>query len=278
MSKEQENPYVSPAARAVSHDRSDKQVLPNVGWTIIAINCASTLVFWGLLLLKPSHMNIVGEKVFAKWYSFGVPLSCLCFGLYELFVDRRRVRARRQIACHLILILCWLAFIALALLMVFLGDEIEQSLKNLETCPGPAKLEWGSVASGVQKRARWPRVIAHPRLPQTRTCGITAYGSSSNTFASRAAHRMDRHGTRQRIAGENAAEPRASASVASFATSQPFAPDKFDLFTKSAQRSAVAGDSVVGVGPLREFRGNSGDTILNLAVWASWVCVVPSLI
>jgi len=27
-------------------------------------------------------------------------------------------------------------------------------------------------------------VIAHPRLPQIRTCGITAYGSSSNTFAS----------------------------------------------------------------------------------------------
>lgn len=27
-------------------------------------------------------------------------------------------------------------------------------------------------------------MIAHPRLPQIRTCGITAYGSSSNTFAS----------------------------------------------------------------------------------------------
>ena len=37
----------------------------------------------------------------------------------------------------------------------------------------------------AKKRARWPRVIAHPGLPQTRTCGITAYGSSRNTFTSR---------------------------------------------------------------------------------------------
>jgi hypothetical protein len=31
----------------------------------------------------------------------------------------------------------------------------------------------------------WPRGIAPPGLPQTRTCAINAFGSSSNTFASR---------------------------------------------------------------------------------------------
>ena len=35
--------------------------------------------------------------------------------------------------------------------------------------------------------AGWPRVIAHPGLPQIRTCRTTASGSSSNSFASLAA-------------------------------------------------------------------------------------------
>ena len=33
--------------------------------------------------------------------------------------------------------------------------------------------------------AGWPWVVAHPGLPQTRTCAINAYGSSSHGFAAR---------------------------------------------------------------------------------------------
>jgi len=29
----------------------------------------------------------------------------------------------------------------------------------------------------------WLRVVAHPELPQIRTCGIPAYGSSNHGFA-----------------------------------------------------------------------------------------------
>jgi len=34
-------------------------------------------------------------------------------------------------------------------------------------------------------RAGWPRVVAHPGLPQIRTCAINAYGSSGYGFAGR---------------------------------------------------------------------------------------------
>ena len=40
----------------------------------------------------------------------------------------------------------------------------------------------------------WPRAVSRPGLPQTRTCAINAFGSSSNTFASTATKR--RRGTR----------------------------------------------------------------------------------
>ncbi len=36
----------------------------------------------------------------------------------------------------------------------------------------------------IPQRAGWPRVIAHPGLPQIRTCRITASGSSNDNFAS----------------------------------------------------------------------------------------------
>ena len=38
-------------------------------------------------------------------------------------------------------------------------------------------------AIGGVRWAGWPRVITHPGLPQIRTCGFPAYGSSSHTFA-----------------------------------------------------------------------------------------------
>jgi len=39
--------------------------------------------------------------------------------------------------------------------------------------------------------AGWPRVIAHPGLPQIRTCRTTASGSSGDSFASRSTHGVD---------------------------------------------------------------------------------------
>ncbi len=54
------------------------------------------------------------------------------------------------------------------------------------------------VSSPAVKMAGWPRVIAHPGLPQIRTCRITASGSSGDTFASLC---------RELVAGEASASP-----------------------------------------------------------------------
>jgi len=40
------------------------------------------------------------------------------------------------------------------------------------------------TTSAKERRAGWPRVIAHPGLPQIRTCRTTASGSSNDNFAS----------------------------------------------------------------------------------------------
>jgi hypothetical protein len=44
---------------------------------------------------------------------------------------------------------------------------------------------WGAPTE-TQRAARWPRTVAHPGLPQTRTCTFSAYGSSDQGLAARA--------------------------------------------------------------------------------------------
>ena len=95
--------------------------------------------------------------------------------------------------------------------------------------------------------AGWPRVIAHPRLPQIRTCGITAYGSSSNSFASRAAHRMDCDRTREWITTQEMNVPTPRPAAPTLPSHQPFAPDVLHFLAETGQRCAVPRDAVVGV-------------------------------
>jgi len=47
---------------------------------------------------------------------------------------------------------------------------------------------WHSVIL-TEFQTGWPRAVTRPGLPQTRTCAINAFGSSSNTFASTTTNR-----------------------------------------------------------------------------------------
>ena len=83
------------------------------------------------------------------------------------------------------------------------GDQVSQSnpygnpadaqsviLQSANCTLSPLNNNWTPVpGSGPDNyyttrthQAGWPRVIAHPGLPQIRTCRITAYGSSSNSL------------------------------------------------------------------------------------------------
>ncbi len=95
--------------------------------------------------------------------------------------------------------------------------------------------------------AGWPRVIAHPGLPQIRTCGITASGSSSNSFASMTAHRMDGCRVDEGVALLKSGEPGPRQPIPALAAAKPFPPQTPHLLPKSLQRNVVARDPVVSV-------------------------------
>ena len=65
------------------------------------------------------------------------------------------------------------------------------------------------------KRTGWPRAVSRPEFPQTRTCAINAFGSSSYPFTtSRHTHeggvRESAGQNRQGVADERAVQERAS--------------------------------------------------------------------
>ncbi len=97
------------------------------------------------------------------------------------------------------------------------------------------------------KWAGWPRVIAHLGLPQIRTCGITASGSSSNSFASMTAHRMDGCRVDEGVALLKSGEPGPRQPIPALAAAKPFPPQTPHLLPKSLQRNVVARDPVVSV-------------------------------
>ncbi len=76
----------------------------------------------------------------------------------------------------------------------------------------------------VSELAGWPRVIAHPGLPQIRTCGITASGSSSNSFASMTAHRIDGCRVDEGVALLKSGEPGPRQPIPALAAAKPFPP------------------------------------------------------
>ncbi len=47
----------------------------------------------------------------------------------------------------------------------------------------PVLLLLGVFASADRVETGWPRAVSRPGLPQTRTCAINAFGSSSYPFA-----------------------------------------------------------------------------------------------
>jgi ketosteroid isomerase-like protein len=53
-----------------------------------------------------------------------------------------------------------------------------QKLRKPEEIRAVNSRRYRNVAKSIE-RAGWPRVIAHPRLPQIRTCPIRASGSSA---------------------------------------------------------------------------------------------------
>jgi hypothetical protein len=75
-----------------------------------------------------------------------------------------------------------------------------------EVCEVNSPPFWG-------KPAGWPWVIAHPGLPQIRTCPIKAYGSSSHGLACPTVHRMDHdsRGKRKTFQNPTVDDPRKEA-------------------------------------------------------------------
>jgi len=50
----------------------------------------------------------------------------------------------------------------------------------------PLWIAWRDIRRAeLEKRTGWPRAVTRPRLPQTRTCAINAFGSSGYPFATR---------------------------------------------------------------------------------------------
>jgi hypothetical protein len=101
------------------------------------------------------------------------------------------------------------------------------------------------VAAG-ERLAGSPGVMAHPGLPQIRTCAINAYGSSSHRLAYSTVHRVDRQRRRQRVSPQQPVEDRPRHEAAPSSTRQPFLPDADHRHTEPRQRNAVARDPVVG--------------------------------
>jgi len=93
--------------------------------------------------------------------------------------------------------------------------------------------------------AGWPRAVTRPGLPQIRTCRITAYGSSRNTFASPTAHRVNGHRVRNGVATQESDEPTHARPVPAPAASQPFPPQSPHFLPEPGQRDAVTRDPVV---------------------------------
>jgi transposase-like protein len=60
-----------------------------------------------------------------------------------------------------------------------LDDGLETSAVAERLGVKPDTLSKAVRAGRLHKPAGWPRVIAHPRLPQIRTCPIRASGSSA---------------------------------------------------------------------------------------------------
>jgi len=119
---------------------------------------------------------------------------------------------------------------------------------GLQTCDPPF---WWSGPPFSCTRAGWPRVIAHPGLPQIRTCRFPASGSSSDPFASQAVNGVDGHNCREAKAFLKSAKPTPRSAIAATATNQPLAPDAGGLLTEPAQQIAVPGDAVVGIVPTK---------------------------
>jgi hypothetical protein len=69
--------------------------------------------------------------------------------------------------------------------------------------------------------AGWPRVIAHPGLPQIRTCRFPASGSSSGPFASYTAASVNGHSRGQTKALLKSAKPDPRATITATATDDP---------------------------------------------------------
>ena len=94
-------------------------------------------------------------------------------------------------------------------------------------------------------------MIAHPGLPQIRTCRITASGSSGSKFASTTTYGVDGDAVRQAIAFAEPVEPVPWRAVLAVTTGQPLVPDILHLVMEPIQGNTVARDSVVGVMPLQ---------------------------
>ena len=62
-------------------------------------------------------------------------------------------------------------------------ETLAGKLTDLDAQITALETEWET--NEAKEVAGWPWVVAHPGLPQTRTCAINAYGSSSYGFAAR---------------------------------------------------------------------------------------------
>ncbi len=110
-------------------------------------------------------------------------------------------------------------------------------------------------------------MIAHPGLPQIRTCRTTASGSSSNSFASLPAHRVDRHRVRKAVSLLKSGKPTPRGTIPAFAAHKPLPPNATHLLAEPVQHNAVARDSVVGVVPahlLTEYLIMLGDRSVSI--------------
>ena len=96
-----------------------------------------------------------------------------------------------------------------------MSDQSRRRIEFIALMPGGKQGKAGRVAPGD----------CSPGAPTARTCRITAYGSSSNAFASHTAHGMHGYRRRQRPALLELQELCPGGSVPAAPTTKPFPPD-----------------------------------------------------
>jgi len=96
-------------------------------------------------------------------------------------------------------------------------------------------------------RTRWPWVIAHPGLPQTRTCGHYRIRFLKSWFRCMTKLGTQRAGGSQRVTAEQSTEFRPVHRADVVAAIEPLTPSILDLLAESVHTSRVPRDSVIRV-------------------------------